>query len=70
MHANAESEVRVMEVRIGIDDEELRTIESGLNRLREILEEADNIMMRIRHTTYFNLNAEMSAGDAVTSPTE
>lgn len=50
-----------MHIKIDIDDEELRTIESSLSRLREIMEEADNIVAKIRLTTYFNLQTALPA---------
>ena len=50
-----------MHIKIDIDDEELRTIESGLSRLREIMEEAENIVAKIRLTTYFDLQTALPA---------
>ena len=59
-----------MNVKIDIVDEELRTIESGLKRLRGITEEAEEIVRKIRYTTYFNLQTTMSADNAETPPAE
>lgn len=59
-----------MYIKIDINDEELTTIESGLKRLREIMEEAEKIVNEIRYTTYFNLEAKTSADNAETSPAE
>jgi hypothetical protein len=59
-----------MNVKVVIDDIDLKSVESDVKRLRAILEEANDIIMRLRRCPYLYIKTEISADDAGTSPTE